>query len=526
MELDVECQLVPSHDDRARSSRWREAAKTRHLAANLNEDQCVAVRISPSTTGAPIIEFHRRLTIGDHAFLFWTVTYAFFRGFHTCRYLRPHWTHPATRVLIASRAREIRRYSIASSASGYIASQYINPAGAKALHELHARLLALWAMGLTTVDTFIDSGEVQHVQVPPLLAGITNVLLRGVPKSDHIDGTSLTPAQSRTYVGILALGTAFNRVLRDLSEYHARNGRATSFGEVVTLFQVKLDGIMRAYVESLNQHGLENGLNWGRYYGLASGLTLDSALTPFLLLAPSSDHPRRHDLDVVWRGLNRLFFDAQILDDLIDIRDDLRSGIATTPTYLVLAQSKLSQIVLDQGADRWHQRRILMTALSESKLLLPFSRAWRDCRELLNLTEPDIGHVAFDDIGQGALDILLSAALANSSYDAECSLSDLARRRADIGHLAVEAWHCRDMTTVYSALTESLVVNRIFDTIKDVRNMAEIASTFTGVDPEMGWLIRMLHGWANRRYRRALQVWRPKKEHLRTTVPTAVSEPN
>jgi hypothetical protein len=208
-----------------------------------------------------------------------------------------------------------------------------------------------------------------------------------------------------------------------------------------------------------------------------------------------------------------LFFDIQVIDDLLDVREDIDSRIATTPLYLLLGQARLASTVIELGPTRWHEKETVLRFLVESNLLLSFSRAWRDCRQQLGIKDDRISELKGTDVGPEVLDTLLVYALSNCAGDSERTLVDLSQMCVQRGEAAVRAWDRNDKEGTVALFTESGAASRVLDTVEDPRNMADVASELNGLDSNLEVLMRALHFWATRRYQRVLKVWRPRGQN-------------
>ncbi len=424
------------------------------------------------------------------------------------------------------RLRLARRFA-AGGVAGFVAATYALGTEAEAPAKwAYGDVCAFWSTFLLSADGATDIDGLTRDQsrsmlmlcfnrmvapVLPLLTPAGRLELERLSTEVFGPGRELAPdASSDGAPGVLrsiseiASSTIGDR-LAVLFAMHTRLRTQAKFEAGATAFLVRCLRLVAGQLQSLDQRIVDSDRDWGWYRSIADNKMLNVllALMP-LFVSPKHREPGK-SLEEGFLLLNRTFFHRQILDDLLDFREDVEDRSANALVYMIVGQARLASALACTPATI-DEIRTAISEIDRSRLLdreffvgaeapRPAEEEWREVS-------------AWQTRGERLRGEVLRFALVNDHSDLALDVERLAPRAVMRGELLINAWQTKDWEDVVRTVVESKVAMRVLRSIALQVDYAEVNREFERLDDGgLREVLDLVYARMRRTFRKCWAEW-------------------
>jgi len=246
----------------------------------------------------------------------------------------------------------LRKYYVLGSVTGFLITRSIHGQRSKA--TVYAQLISNWAILLIILDAACDNREDLTNQEKIYLNISSAKKIFSILSGSDI-GISLL-FRNRFHEWVLLHETAVSENTRPSKSIEndiltASSQFAISLKKCLTLvLDIKirkknsqiiiesLRSLMQAQIDSLNQTSFSANDNWKWYANNVLFKKFDGIFESILWAVPTNDTEtlRISGLLEGMKTIGKIFAHRQILDDLVDYKNDIRAGILATPAYILI----------------------------------------------------------------------------------------------------------------------------------------------------------------------------------------------
>lgn len=214
------------------------------------------------------------------------------------------------------------------------------------LPHLAGLLVAYWGLSAIEFDRLQDEAVLTSEEIVKL----SHVWLTAIRAAvDDIDGPyfQMVQKEAPTYTFVL-LSERLMSLIRAISSASVQYGNSTEIQVSRNSFYHYSAFLMHGQITSTGQTDLFPPKNWSWYYRkIMNHKNVEFLLCPFRLWCFSEDSAARFaEVASSFQLLNSAYVHYQLLDDLADVKEDLRQGIIGAPGFILLSQAAIAEVYL------------------------------------------------------------------------------------------------------------------------------------------------------------------------------------